>query len=96
MPLSNNPVPTITTMTTFPTPNIPFTYSCSVAVINPGWEGTQHIPNFKDGSTAYWQECLALAPRLIRVFALALDLDEDYFDDLVTHVSVSLQDACVT
>jgi len=56
----------------------------------------QHIPNFKDGSTAYWQECLALAPRLIRVFALALDLDEDYFDDLVTHVSVSLQDACVT
>ena len=89
MPLSNNPVPTITTMTTDE-------ILAGIRGEEFVWEGTQHIPNFKDGSTAYWQECLALAPRLIRVFALALDLDEDYFDDLVTHVSVSLQDACVT
>lgn len=49
------------------------------------WEGTKHIPGFKDASIKYWQECLALARRLIRIFALALDLEETYFDSLVTY-----------
>lgn len=48
------------------------------------WEETSHLPGFKDGMLAYWQHCLTLARRLIRVFALALDLPETYFDHLVT------------
>ncbi len=33
----------------------------------------------------YQQALLALARRLIRIFALALHLPEDYFDKMVTH-----------
>lgn len=47
-------------------------------------EGTSHLPNFKDECLRYWQECLKLARRMIRIFALALDLPETYFDDIVT------------
>lgn len=49
------------------------------------WEGTSDIPGFKRDMIAYWQECLKLARRMIRVFALALDLPEDYFDAVVTY-----------
>lgn len=48
------------------------------------WDATSHLPGFKEGLLAYWRHCLALARRLIRVFALALDLPEAYFDGLVT------------
>lgn len=48
------------------------------------WEETRHLPGFKQDMLAYWQHCLTLARRLIRVFALALDLPETYFDHLVT------------
>jgi isopenicillin N synthase-like dioxygenase len=33
----------------------------------------------------YWRACLALARRLVRIFALALDLPEDYFDEKTSH-----------
>lgn len=49
------------------------------------WEKTSHIPGFKRDMIAYWQECLKLARRMIRIFALALDLPENYFDDIVTY-----------
>jgi hypothetical protein len=49
------------------------------------WEGTKHIEGFKEASIAYWQQCLSLARRLIHLFALALDLDENHFDSLVTY-----------
>lgn len=49
------------------------------------WEGTSHIPNFKRDLITYWQECLKLARRMIRIFALALDLPETYFDSIVTY-----------
>lgn len=49
------------------------------------WEGTSHLPDFKRDVMAYWQECLTLARRVIRVFALALDLPETYFDGIVTY-----------
>lgn len=48
------------------------------------WEGTSHLPGFKRDMIAYWQHCLTLARRMIRVFALALDLPETYFDHIVT------------
>ncbi|KAI1332081.1 hypothetical protein F5Y16DRAFT_407820 [Xylariaceae sp. FL0255] len=49
------------------------------------WEGTKHLPGFKDDILAYWGDCLRLSRRLVRMFALSLDLDEDYWDDKVTH-----------
>lgn len=49
------------------------------------WEGTDHIPGFKQGCIIYWQECLKLARRLVRIFALCLDLPEDYFDSVTTY-----------
>ncbi|KAI1798960.1 Clavaminate synthase-like protein [Daldinia bambusicola] len=49
------------------------------------WEGTKQLPNFKEDSLAYWKSCLTLARRLVRLFALSLDLEEDYWDDKVTH-----------
>ncbi|KAI2621740.1 Clavaminate synthase-like protein [Hypoxylon sp. NC1633] len=49
------------------------------------WKGTAHLPNFQKDCIAYWGSCLTLARRLVRVFALSLDLEEDYWDDKVTH-----------
>lgn len=49
------------------------------------WEGTSHLPGFKDGCIAYWQECLKLARKLVGIFALCLDLPEDYFDSVTTY-----------
>ncbi|KAI0378590.1 Clavaminate synthase-like protein [Hypomontagnella monticulosa] len=49
------------------------------------WEDTDHLPNFKQDLLAYWRSCLTLARRLVRMFALSLGLEEDYWDDKVTH-----------
>ncbi|KAI2470272.1 Clavaminate synthase-like protein [Annulohypoxylon bovei var. microspora] len=49
------------------------------------WEGTAHLPGFKRNCIAYWSSCLTLARRLVRTFALSLDLKEDYWDDKITH-----------
>jgi isopenicillin N synthase-like dioxygenase len=49
------------------------------------WEGTSHLPGFKDEVLAYWAASLTLARRLVKAFALSLDLPEDYFDSRVTY-----------
>ena len=49
------------------------------------WQGTQHLPGFKDACITYWQECVKLSRRLVRIFALCLDLPEDYFDSMTTY-----------
>ncbi|KAK1965346.1 2OG-Fe(II) oxygenase superfamily protein [Colletotrichum sublineola] len=49
------------------------------------WEGTSHLPGFKDDMVTYWQSCITLARSLIRIFALALDVPENYFDDIITY-----------
>ncbi|KAI0397323.1 hypothetical protein F5Y17DRAFT_464766 [Xylariaceae sp. FL0594] len=48
------------------------------------WEGTKHLLGFKEDCLAYWGSCLILARKLVRMFALSLDLEEDYWDDKVT------------
>lgn len=48
------------------------------------WDGTQHLLGFKDATLTYWQECLNLSRQLLKVFALALDLSEDYFENLTS------------
>ncbi|OOF91756.1 hypothetical protein ASPCADRAFT_56492 [Aspergillus carbonarius ITEM 5010] len=52
---------------------------------SPLWAGTAHLPNFRETTIAFWQARLALARKMVRIFALALDLPETYFDDVVTH-----------
>lgn len=49
------------------------------------WEGTSHLPGFKEEVLDYWAACLTLARRLVRIFALSLDLDEGYFDSRTTY-----------
>lgn len=49
------------------------------------WEGTSHLAGFQTACITYWQACLSLARRLVRVFALALDLPETHFDSVTTY-----------
>ena len=49
------------------------------------WEGTSQLPRFKDEVLTYWASCLTLARKLVKVFALSLDLPEDYFDSRTTY-----------
>ncbi|ORY71571.1 uncharacterized protein BCR38DRAFT_417410 [Pseudomassariella vexata] len=49
------------------------------------WEGTSHLPEFKEDLIAYWGAMLTLARRLVKSFALSLGLEENYWDDKVTH-----------
>lgn len=49
------------------------------------WEGTSHLPGFKDEVLGYWAACLMLARRLVKAFALSLNLEEDYFDSRTTY-----------
>lgn len=50
-----------------------------------GWEGTSHLPNFQEDVLAYWKATLTPARQMIKVFALCLDLPEDYFDALTSY-----------
>ncbi|PWY66722.1 Clavaminate synthase-like protein [Aspergillus heteromorphus CBS 117.55] len=52
---------------------------------SPLWAGTAHLPHFRDTTIAFWQARLALARKMVQIFALALDLPETYFDEVVTH-----------
>ncbi|KAK7702923.1 hypothetical protein SLS57_011177 [Botryosphaeria dothidea] len=49
------------------------------------WEQTAHLAGFKEAALGYWTACLTLARKLVRLFALALELPEDYFDERVTY-----------
>ncbi|CAG7558844.1 unnamed protein product [Fusarium equiseti] len=48
------------------------------------WNGTSHLPKFRPVLTEFYQRRLELARKLIRLFALALELPEDYFDNIIT------------
>jgi isopenicillin N synthase-like dioxygenase len=49
------------------------------------WELTSHLVGFKDSTITWWRHCLGLARSLVRIFALALDLPEGYFDSVTTY-----------
>ncbi|UJO13214.1 2-oxoglutarate-Fe(II) type oxidoreductase ppzC [Fulvia fulva] len=49
------------------------------------WDCTAHLEGFKEATLEYWSACLTLARHLVRTFALALELPEDYFDSRVTY-----------
>ncbi|KAF9693959.1 hypothetical protein EKO04_007884 [Ascochyta lentis] len=49
------------------------------------WKHTQRLQGFQATTVSFWQERLQLAQKLVRIFALALNLPEDYFDAITTH-----------
>lgn len=49
------------------------------------WDTTSHLPGFKETTIQFYQHRLALARKMIRLFALALGMPEDYFDAVVTN-----------
>ncbi|KAJ8111683.1 hypothetical protein OPT61_g5784 [Boeremia exigua] len=48
------------------------------------WASTQHLPSLRSTTIAFWRARLQLARKLVRIFAVALALPEDYFDSLTT------------
>jgi isopenicillin N synthase-like dioxygenase len=54
------------------------------------WEGTLSVPGFKEDAITYYRSMLSLARRLTKIFALALDMDESYFDPLTTYPGADL------
>ncbi|CAG8939664.1 unnamed protein product [Penicillium salamii] len=48
------------------------------------WSGTNHLPGFRDTTVKFYQQRLTLARKMIRLFALALNMPEDYFDSVTT------------
>jgi isopenicillin N synthase-like dioxygenase len=49
------------------------------------WPSESLLPGFHDGIKQYYTEVLQLARHLFRLFALSLNLEEAYFDELTTH-----------
>ncbi|KAL4942401.1 hypothetical protein BDV06DRAFT_164353 [Aspergillus oleicola] len=49
------------------------------------WAGTSHLPGFRETTLEFYKHRITLARKMIRLFALALDLEEDYFDSVTTH-----------
>ena len=47
------------------------------------WDENSHLSDFKNDILSWWSACLTLARRMIQIFALALELPENYFDDRV-------------
>lgn len=49
------------------------------------WPSESDLPGFRAGVAEYYGQVLALARHLFSLFALSLDLEESYFDELTTH-----------
>ncbi|KAH8660619.1 hypothetical protein BX600DRAFT_514209 [Xylariales sp. PMI_506] len=49
------------------------------------WPDATRLPQFKPAVAAYYAQVLSLSRHLFRLFALSLDLEETYFDPLITH-----------
>ncbi|KAK4507851.1 hypothetical protein PRZ48_001586 [Zasmidium cellare] len=49
------------------------------------WPKEEDLPGFYEAVKQYYGEILQLARHLFRLFALSLDLEEDYFDPMTTH-----------
>ncbi|KAL6245162.1 hypothetical protein RBB50_007937 [Rhinocladiella similis] len=49
------------------------------------WPSENDLPGFYDAIKLYYGQVMTCSRHLIRLFALSLGLDEDYFDSMVTH-----------
>ena len=57
-------------------------YSCDEPHV---WDASSQLPEFKKATLAYWKECITLARKMLKLFALSIDLPEDYFDNMTKH-----------
>lgn len=48
------------------------------------WPSVDVLPGFKATYLEYFKACLRLSRKLVRIFALSLGLEENYFDRFVT------------
>ncbi|PHH92357.1 hypothetical protein CDD83_7735 [Cordyceps sp. RAO-2017] len=53
------------------------------------WPGEEVLPGFRASYLEYFTEVLELSRALMRIFALALDLDEAFFDAMMEHPGVT-------
>ncbi|XWW96075.1 hypothetical protein V2A60_004045 [Cordyceps javanica] len=53
------------------------------------WPGDDVLPGLRDSYIRYFGEVLELARALMKVFALALDLQEDFFDPMMKYPGVT-------
>lgn len=49
------------------------------------WPSEEDVPGFYETISEYYSQVLHLARHLFRLFALSLDLEETYFDEMMTH-----------
>lgn len=49
------------------------------------WPAEEDLPGFFEGIKNYYSKVMELARHMFRLFALSLDLPEDYFDPMMTH-----------
>lgn len=49
------------------------------------WPAEEDLPGFYDGIKEYYGVLMDLSRHLFRVIALSLDLEENYFDNMMTH-----------
>ncbi|KFY99000.1 hypothetical protein V500_01493 [Pseudogymnoascus sp. VKM F-4518 (FW-2643)] len=53
------------------------------------WPSGEVLPGFQETYLRYFSEALTLCRKLMRIFALALDLEEDFFDSKMDHPGVT-------
>lgn len=49
------------------------------------WPAEEDLPGFYEGIKSYYGQVLQLARHMCRLFALSLELPENYFDPMITH-----------
>ncbi|KAL4787419.1 hypothetical protein BJX76DRAFT_3950 [Aspergillus varians] len=54
------------------------------------WPSNEMLPGFKSTLGAYYTAIMGLSRKLLKLFALSLELDEDYFDQFSKHPGVNL------
>lgn len=66
-------------------------FSTDKATTGNQWPSADDLPGFRPALEGAWNEIMALGKRLFPLFALALDLPEDFFDDNLKNPGSSMR-----
>ncbi|RYP55994.1 hypothetical protein DL769_009994 [Monosporascus sp. CRB-8-3] len=69
---------------------IPHEVSKHLRCENYHWEATSNMPHFKEAVVNYSRSCLAVGRSLVKIFALSLDLPEDFLADKFSYPDAAL------